>query len=896
MSAKQARTGTLEIDHREVLFPEGVTVLRAAELNGVYVPALCSHKDLTPFGGCRMCMVEIAGQRGYPLACSTVAVSGMKVLTDTVALRQMRKEILQLILSEHPSSCLICTEQEECRENQYTVRKAGVTTGCRYCPNDGQCELQKVVQHIGITDIEYPIIYRGYEVEHDDPFFDRDYNLCILCGRCVRMCQEVRGTSVLAFKFRGPRARIGPAFSKSHIEAGCEFCGACVTVCPTGTLADKASKWDGKPDGLEVSTCPFCALGCQIELYHKNGRLSRVEAHLDPEVNDGQLCVRGRFCLPEATHHHTRAKKPMLKRGKYFREVTWNEALDEVASRLRDLRPEDFLLLVSGDLTNEGLYTAQKFVRRCLNSNSIDSTARASLPGGLGLWTRLFSLPISIRGLREADVILAVGLDSRFYFSVAGVEIRHALRHGARLVTIDARESNLARYTDLWLRPAPGDEGTLLAALVRHGGRATKGGLTSVAATTEVDQALFEQAADALADGKSLAVVVGPTVFGYADPPRRKALVEALLKLAQRENTTFLPLYMGTNTRGALELGAFGEVLPGGKRCQEPFAAQRPCGGSAQKVPDTFFPRKGISLADVLDGKAKPKVIYLVGEVPFFTRPQCDFVIAQGLYSPPFEVDAFLPAASFAEAEGTLVNIEGRVQRLVRIEDLPDGAVTGLVRPDWFIFSQLAQRLGSSEWPYQNAKAVLQEISAAIPGFPPEPDRRPRQLTPQTDWGLAIETSAAPVLSAQSIPNPQSAIPNPAHAGSFLLVAEPGGFGHCGVDLSSKVEGLGELGLEEGFRLHPEDLGRLGLKPGEHLTVWLDEVFVTGPVRPDADCPRGAVYYHRPVAFGGLEHRAEFEALYRWGSNPVRVEVQRAGSVGRKPKRRVASARAAAAP
>ena len=202
----------MEIDHREVSFPEGATVLRVAELNDIYIPSLCSHKDLTPFGGCRLCIVEIEGMRGYPLACSTVAVEGMKVLTDTATVREMRKEILQLILSEHPASCLICDEQDECRENQYTIRKAGVTTGCRYCPNDGQCELQDVVEKIGVTDIGYPIYYRGYEVEHDDPFFDRDYNICILCGRCVRMCQEVRGTSVLAFKFRGPQAQIGPAF------------------------------------------------------------------------------------------------------------------------------------------------------------------------------------------------------------------------------------------------------------------------------------------------------------------------------------------------------------------------------------------------------------------------------------------------------------------------------------------------------------------------------------------------------------------------------------------------------------------------------------------------------------------------------------------------------------
>ncbi len=149
--AKEAKTIIIEIDHRPVSCPEGVSVLRAAELSGIYIPSLCSHKDLSAFGGCRLCMVEIEGMRGYPLACSTIVAEGMKVLTETAALREMRREILQLILSEHPSSCLICDEQEECRQSMVTIRKAGVTTGCRYCPNDGQCELQAVVERLGVT-------------------------------------------------------------------------------------------------------------------------------------------------------------------------------------------------------------------------------------------------------------------------------------------------------------------------------------------------------------------------------------------------------------------------------------------------------------------------------------------------------------------------------------------------------------------------------------------------------------------------------------------------------------------------------------------------------------------------------------------------------------------------
>ncbi|MCU0594738.1 MAG: molybdopterin-dependent oxidoreductase, partial [Desulfobacterota bacterium] len=543
--AKEARTLKMEIDHREVSFPEHVNVLRAAELNNIYIPSLCSHKDLSPYGGCRMCVVEIEGMRGYPLACSTTAQEGMKVLTDTATLREMRKEILQLILSEHPSSCLVCGEKAECSEYQFTIRKTGVSTGCRYCPNDHQCELQNVVEKIGLTEINYPVYYRGYEAEHDDPFFDRDYNVCILCGRCVRMCQEVRGTAILAFKYRGPKVQIGPAFGRSHVEAGCEFCGACVSVCPTGALADKSSKWDGKPDGIEVSTCPFCSIGCQIELHHKDGKLSKAYPNHDEEINDGQLCVRGRFSLPEATHHHERAKKPMLKRGKYFREVTWPEAQEEVAARLKGLKPEDFLMLVSGDLTNESLFAAQKFVRSCMGSNSIDSTARRSLPGGLGLWTKLFSLPISIKGIAESDAIIAVGLDSRFYFSVAGVQIRRALKHGATLLTLDARDSNLARYTDHRLQPAPGREGMLLNAVAQAlSGKKTA--LKTLAKHGGMGEAAVQKAVDRVHAAGSLSVVIGPTVFEYSD---NTELLEGIFELAERKNTNFMPLYHGANVR-----------------------------------------------------------------------------------------------------------------------------------------------------------------------------------------------------------------------------------------------------------------------------------------------------------------------------------------------------------
>jgi formate dehydrogenase alpha subunit len=834
MIRKESRTLTMQINHRTVTFPEGVTVHRAAELNGIDIPSLCSHKDLSPFGGCRLCMVEIEGMRGYPLSCSTTAQEGMKVLTDTAALKDLRKEILKLILSEHPSSCLVCDERQECKDYQGTIRKAGVTTGCRFCPNDRQCELQDLVEKIGVTEIDFPIDYHGYDPEHDDPFYDRDYNVCILCGRCVRMCQEVRGTGVLAFTYRGPKAKISPAFGRSHAEAGCEFCGACVDVCPTGALADKASKWEGRPDGSLVSTCPFCAIGCQLELYHKNGRLTGVKANLDPEVNDGQLCVKGRFCMPEVTHHFERARRPMLRKGQYFREVSWEEALEKVGAELKGIAPEDFVLLASPDLSNESLFAAQKFARECIGTNNIDSTARMELAGGLALWSKLFSRPISIKDVARADVILAMGLDSRFNFSVVGTKVRKALDAGSKLVTIDPCDSNLAGYTDDWLCPAPGKEGALLKLFAEClAGRMVDA--SAAAADTGVEGDRLERALAIISSGHEPTVIIGPRVFHYDDGA---ALADGLMTLAGTKNVNIIPLYFGANSRGALEMGVFPEVGPGGVARNG----------------------KGFDWADLLSGSRRPKVIYCVGDVAFRERPECDFLIVQDTYLPSFKVDAFLPAASFAEAGGTLINIEGRVQEVVQVEDPPEGAVFGFMRPDWRILADVAKALGCRALNYESAADVRNDINAAVPGFPVQADRKSRRMKP------LAEPLKAPAVGGRTA------------EGDFWLVAEPGGYRHRGIDIASKVGGLCELALEEGFRMHPDDVESLGLADGDRIRVTWDEgrEDITVRVKSDSECSREAVYFTRRIIVGGLKLGNELGPLSRLSQNPVRVRITRA--------------------
>ncbi|MGC9367368.1 MAG: 2Fe-2S iron-sulfur cluster-binding protein [bacterium] len=213
----------ITIDQQEIDVPDNITILEAAQLNDIYIPNLCYHPQLTPYGGCRLCIVEVEGLRGYPTACTTKVKEGMKIKTKSKTLNDMRKEILQLILSDHPSGCLLCDEQEECSSSQVTIRKVGATTGCRWCPNDQDCELQKIVEYLEIKQIIFPVYYQGFPVETEDPFFDRDYNLCIYCGRCVRICQEHRMSEVITMNQRGKLTTIGPPYDLTHIEEGCEF-------------------------------------------------------------------------------------------------------------------------------------------------------------------------------------------------------------------------------------------------------------------------------------------------------------------------------------------------------------------------------------------------------------------------------------------------------------------------------------------------------------------------------------------------------------------------------------------------------------------------------------------------------------------------------------------------
>ncbi len=356
----------LTINGQRVTAEPNETVLNCALRHGIDIPHLCTHPSLPPFGACRMCMVEIDGLRGYPTSCTTPAAEGMVVHTDTETLRELRRNILGLMMLEHPSGCLLCARREQCEEFRPKAEKVGRTTGCHTCNNKEVCEVRKLSADLGFSQLAVPPLYHFRPLERSEPFIDRDLNLCILCGRCVRVCKHQHDTSIIDFVGRSSVARIGEAFGRTLLDADCRFCGSCVDVCPTGSLSDRYAKWFGDPDSWAETTCMFCGAGCAISVGVENGKAVAVHA-VDP---DHPLCVLGRFATAPFMNGTERLRVPQMRVGKVLREVGWEEALQAAAVKLAPYSGDTFALVCDGSIPLEDRYVLKEFTTKVMASSN----------------------------------------------------------------------------------------------------------------------------------------------------------------------------------------------------------------------------------------------------------------------------------------------------------------------------------------------------------------------------------------------------------------------------------------------------------------------------------------------------------------------------------------------
>jgi predicted molibdopterin-dependent oxidoreductase YjgC len=341
-------TINLTINGQSVTAQKGVTVLEAALAAGIYIPTLCYYPDLKPYGGCRVCVVEIEGMRGLPPSCTTPATEGMKVRTETEAVNAVRKTVVELLIADHPADCLTCSA-------------------------DQHCELQKVAAYLGMREIRLPKKAPAFTVDSSNPFFDLDRNKCILCARCTRACNEITCVGAIEMANRGYAMKVSTFQDGLLFDSICRSCGECVARCPVGALAPKKSV----PTTAEVETiCPYCGVGCSMFLGVRGERVVSVRGNPQGAANKGKLCVKGRYGIEEFVHHPDRLTTPLIKKNGKFEAATWDEALTLIASKLHSYQPDEVAVIASARCTNEDNYVIQKFARAVLGTNNLDHCAR----------------------------------------------------------------------------------------------------------------------------------------------------------------------------------------------------------------------------------------------------------------------------------------------------------------------------------------------------------------------------------------------------------------------------------------------------------------------------------------------------------------------------------------
>ncbi|MFZ1834165.1 MAG: formate dehydrogenase subunit alpha, partial [Pseudomonadales bacterium] len=733
------RQVALNIDGFETLVPEGTSVMRAAAIAGIKVPKLCATDSLEAFGSCRVCLVQIGGRKGYPASCTTPVEPGMVVRTQTPELARLRRNVLELYISDHPLDCLTCAA-------------------------NGDCELQDVAGAVGLREVRYGFDGANHlhaEKDQSNPYFSFDPARCIVCSRCVRACEEVQGTYALTVDGRGFASRIAAGMDESFLESDCVSCGACVQACPTATLQEKSVIELGQPEHSVVTTCAYCGVGCAFRAEMRGDTVVRMMPHRDGKANEGHSCVKGRFAFGYATHKD-RITTPMIRDSidQPWREVSWEKAIAFAAARLRSIQQQygrnSIGAITSSRCTNEETFLVQKLVRTAFGNNNVDTCARVChSPTGYGLKTTLGESAgtQSFSSVAEADVIMVMGANPTDAHPVFASRLKRRLRAGAQLIVVDPRRIELVKSAHVQaahhLQLLPGSNVAFINAMahvvvtegledrefvearcdidawqrwrtfigdVRHSPEATEN-------VTGIPAAELRAAARLFAGAGNGAIYYG---LGVTEHSQGSTAVMGIANLAMatgnlgREGVGVNPLRGQNNVQGSCDMGSFPHEFPGYRHVSD--AAVRGRFEAEWNVELDGEP--GLRIPNMLDAALDGhfKALYCQGEDIAQSDPDTQHVeaalrsfeclIVQDLFLNETAMFAhvFFPGATFLEKNGTFTNAERRISPVRRAM----APVAGM--EDWEITQALANALG---YPmrYTHASEIMDEIARLTPTF-----------------------------------------------------------------------------------------------------------------------------------------------------------------------------------
>jgi formate dehydrogenase major subunit len=720
------------IDNRPCAFAPGISVLDALRRAGVEVPHLCHDDRLRPYGACRLCVVEIEGEPRPVASCGLPLADGMVIRTCTPELEALRRTNLELMTESYPAEA---------------------------CARDPEHPFHRLLAQYGVNPTPHPDpppqrgegknLHPPRFSDATHPYLGVDMDRCIHCYRCVRICDELQGQFVWGVWQRGEDTHIAPRRGDSLIAGGCVACGACVDSCPSGALYDKRS--DEAAERWTRTTCVYCAVGCQMEVGSRGGRITRVKPALDGGPNRGHLCVKGRYAW-DFVHSEERVTQPMLREHGHWRAVSWDHALKVAAEQLRLIvakhGPDAVGVLGSARATNEENYLIQKFARAVIGTHNVDCCARVChTPSAKALREMLGTgaATNSFDDIERAALIVLCGCNPAENHPVVGARIKQAVLKGAQLIVIDPRRTELADYAELHLPVRPGGNLPLFNAMAATMIEEDLVDQAFLAARTE-GYAEFAQfirayvpervavdcgvpAADIRAAARLYATAKPAMCFhglGVTEHLQGTEGVMALINLALltgnlgRPGAGINPLRGQNNVQGAAHMGCDPAILPGAQA----IPAARARFEAAWGVP--LPQRHGLNLMQMLDAAAagQLKALYVFGYDIYQTLSHAqataraldklELVIVQDLFMNATAREfgtVFLPAASFLERDGTFMNSDRRVQRIRQVLAPP-----GAARPDLWIIQQLARCTGAQQgFDFTDAEAVWNEVRQLWP-------------------------------------------------------------------------------------------------------------------------------------------------------------------------------------